>query len=223
MGKPLSLKCLQASWKENWRQAVSLGRGRHDGLGDEWHVAFLLLLSCRKEKSVFIFSGDCRCIPEALSETGFCSLFLFSRSGSRVRLFATPRLQHTRLPCPSPSPGIVQTHAHWANDAIQPISSSVVPFSSHLQPFSASGSFPIRRVFASGGQTIGASASASVLPMSIQGWFPLGWTGLIFLLSKGLARVFSTSKASVLWPSVFSMVQLSHSYLTTGKNTYGPL
>ena len=105
-------------------------------------------------------------------------------------------------------PEFAQTHVHWT-DLIQPISSSVVPFSSHLQPFSASGSFPISRVFASGGQTIGASASASVLPMSIQGWFPLGWTGLIFLLFKGLSRIFSTSKASVLWPSVFSMVQLS--------------
>ena len=72
------------------------------------------------------------------------------------------------------------------------ISSSVVPFSSCLQSFLASGSFPMSRLFASGGQGIGASVSASVLPMTIQGGFPLGWTDLISLLSKGLSRVFSS-------------------------------
>ena len=70
------------------------------------------------------------------------------------------------------------------------ILSSVIPFSSHLQSFPASGSFPMSQLFASGGQKIGVSASASVLPMNIHGWFPLGWTGLISLLSKGLSRVF---------------------------------
>ena len=93
------------------------------------------------------------------------------------------------------------------------ISSSIVPFSSCLQAFAASGSFPVSWLFASGGQSIGASVSASVLPG--QGWFPLGLTGLI-LLSKGLSRVFSNnSKASVLQHSAFS--QLSHPNMTTGK------
>ena len=91
-----------------------------------------------------------------------------------------------------------QTHVHWVGDAIQPsshyhptISSSLVPFSSRLQSFPASGSFQMSQLFTSGGRSIGVSASASVLPMNIQDWFPLGWTGWISLLSKGLSRIFS--------------------------------
>ena len=100
-------------------------------------------------------------------------------------------LQHTRLPCPSPTPGACSTScpsSWWCHPTI---SSSVIPFSSHLQPFPASGSFPVGQFFTSGGQSIGASASASTLPMNIQEWFPLGLIGLISLLSKGLSRVFS--------------------------------
>ena len=84
-----------------------------------------------------------------------------------------------------------QTHAHRVGDTILPFSSSIVPFSSHLQSFPASGTFPVSWFFESGGQSIGISASASVLPMNIQDWFPLGWTGWISLLTKGLSRVFS--------------------------------
>ena len=87
---------------------------------------------------------------------------------------------------------LAQTHVHWVSDAIQP-SHPVIPFSSCLQSFPASGSFPTSEFFPSGGQSIGASASASVLPMNIQGWFPLGLTGLISLMSKGLSRVFSNT------------------------------
>ena len=100
------------------------------------------------------------------------------------------------------------------------ISSSVIPFSSLLQSFPASGSFPVRQFFASGGQSIDISASASVLPMNIQDWFPLGWTGWISLQSKGFSRVFSNtwcSRASILWHSAFFIVKLSHPYMTTGK------
>ena len=93
------------------------------------------------------------------------------------------------------------------------ISSSVVPFSSCLQSFPASGSFPVSQLFISVGQNIEASASASILP--IQGWFPLGLTVLI-LQSKSLLQHHS-SKASVLWHSAFFMVHLSHLYMTTGK------
>ena len=83
-----------------------------------------------------------------------------------------------------------QTHVHWVSDAIQlVISSSVTPFSSCLQSFPASGSFPMSWFFTLCGQSIGASASASVLPMNIKGWFSLGLTSLISLLSKGLSRV----------------------------------
>ena len=100
-------------------------------------------------------------------------------------------LQHTRLPCPSPTPRACLNScpsSWWCHPTI---SSSVVPFSSYLQSFPASGSFPMSQSFASGGQSTGVSALASVLPMNIQGWFLLGWTGLISLQSKGLSRVFS--------------------------------
>ena len=106
-------------------------------------------------------------------------------------------LQHARLPCPSPSPGACLNS--WpSNQRCHPtISSSLVPFSSRLQSFPASGSFPMNRLFTSGGQNIGASvsasASASVLPMNIQDWFPLGWTGWISLQSKGHSMVFSNT------------------------------
>ena len=85
---------------------------------------------------------------------------------------------------------LTQIHVHWDSDDIQP---SVALFSSHIQSFPASGSFPRSRLFASGGQSTGASASASVLAMNIQGWFSLGLTGLISLLSMGLSRVFSST------------------------------
>ena len=99
------------------------------------------------------------------------------------------------------------------------ILSSVIPFSFCPQSFSASGSFQVSQLFASGDQSIGASASASVLPVNIQGWFSSGLTGLISLLSKGLSSVClqHISKASILQPSAFFMVQLSHPYMTTGK------
>ena len=102
-------------------------------------------------------------------------------------------LQHTRPPCPSPTPGVYSNSCPSSQWCHPTISSSVVPFSSHLQSFPASGSFPMSQFFASGAQSIGASASASVLPMNIQDWFPLGWTGWISLLSKGLSRVFSNT------------------------------
>ena len=112
-----------------------------------------------------------------------------------------------------------QTHVHWVSDAIQP-SSSVVPFSSCLQSFPASSSFQMSQLFAWGGESIGVSASASVLPMNTQDWPPLGWTGCISLQSKGLSRVFSqhhSSKASVLQHSALFTVQLLHPYMTTRK------
>ena len=95
-------------------------------------------------------------------------------------------LQHARIPCPSPTPRTCSDSCQWCHPNI---SSSVVPFSSCLQSFPTSGSFPMNRLFASGGQSIGTSASASVLPVNIKGWYSLGLTGLISLLSKGLSRV----------------------------------
>ena len=102
-------------------------------------------------------------------------------------------LQHTRLPCPSLSPWVCSNSCPLSQWCHPTISSSVAPFSSYSQSFPASGSFPVTWLFKSGGQSIGASASAPVLPMNIQGWFPLGLTGLISLLSKGLSRVFSNT------------------------------
>ena len=102
------------------------------------------------------------------------------------------RLQHNRPPCPLPTPGVYTNSCPLSRWCHPTISSSVIPFSC-LQSFPASGSFLMSQFFASGGQSIGVSASASVLPMSIQDWFPLGWTGCISLQSKGLSRVFSNT------------------------------
>ena len=102
-------------------------------------------------------------------------------------------LQHARLPCPSPTPGAYSNSCPLSLWRHPTISSSVIPFSSHHQSFPASGSFQKNQFFALGGQSIGISTSASVLPMNIQDWFPLGWTGWISLLSEGLSRVFSNT------------------------------
>ena len=102
-------------------------------------------------------------------------------------------LQHARFPCPSPSPGACSNSCPSSQWWQPTISSSVIPFSSHLQSFPTSGSFPMSQFFASDGQGIGVSALPSVLPMNTQAWSPLGWTGWISSLSKGLSRVFSNT------------------------------
>ena len=128
--------------------------------------------------------------------------------------------QHARPPCPSPTPRVYPNPcplSRWCHPAISP---SVVPFSSCPQSFPASGSFQISQLFASGGQSIGVSASTSVLPKKSQGWFPSEWTGWISLQSKGLSRSLlqhHSSKASILQCSPFFIVQLLHPYMTTGK------
>ena len=126
-------------------------------------------------------------------------------------------LQHARFPCPPPTPGVYSISCPFSRWCHPTTSSSVIPLSSHLQSFPASGSFPMSRFFAWGGQSTGGSASASVLPMNIQDRFRLGLTVSISLQSKGLSRVYS-SKASILQCSAFFMVQLSHPYMTIGKN-----
>ena len=126
-------------------------------------------------------------------------------------------LQHARLLCLSPSSGACSNScllSWWCHPTI----SSSVLFSSCLQSFPASGSFPRSQFFASGGQSIGVSASASVLPMNTQDWSPFGLTGLISLQSKGLSRVFSnTTVKSMSFSALRFMAQLSHPYMTTGK------
>ena len=114
---------------------------------------------------------------------------------------------------------LTQTHVHWVGDATKPSHPLSLSFPPALH-FPASGSFPMRQLFASGGQSIGASASASVLPMSIQGWFPLGLTGLISLQVQGTLKCLlqhHSLKTSILQRSAFFMVQLSHPYMTTAK------
>ena len=123
----------------------------------------------------------------------FSSVFSSVQLLSCVRSFRPHESQHARPPCPSPTPRVHPNpcpSSWWCHPAI---SSSVIPFSSCPQAFPASGSFPMSQLFASGGQSIGVSASASVLPMNIQDWSPLGWTGWIFLQSKELSRVFSNT------------------------------
>ena len=118
----------------------------------------------------------------------------------------TPWTAAHRLPFPSPTPRVCSNSCPLSWWCHPTTSSSIIPFSSCLQFFSASGSFPMSQLFASGGQIIGASASASFLPMNIQDWFPLGLTSLSFLQSKGLSRSFlqpHSLKASIFWCSAF--------------------
>ena len=129
-------------------------------------------------------------------------------------------LQHARLPCQSPTPGTCSNSCPLSQWCHPTITASVIPFSSPLQSFPASGSFPVSQFFISGGQSIGVSASASVLPMNIQDWFPLGYTGWISLQPKGLSTVFSSTtvqKRQFFSTQVFFIVQLSHPYRTTGR------
>ena len=128
-------------------------------------------------------------------------------------------MQHARLPCPSPSPGTCSNSCPLSQWCHPTISSSLTPFFSCLQFFPASGSLPVSQFFASGDQSIRASASASVLPMNIQGWFHLGLTGLILQSKRLFKRLlqYHSSKASILQRSTFFMVHLSHPYMATGK------
>ena len=102
-------------------------------------------------------------------------------------------LQYTKPPCPSPTPGVYSNSCSLSQWCHPTISSSVVPFSSSFQSFPASGSFKMSQYFTSGGQNIGVSASASVFPVNIWDWFPLGWIGWISLQFKELSRVFSNT------------------------------
>ena len=135
-------------------------------------------------------------------------LLLFSRSVVSYSL-QLHGLQHIRLPCPLLSPGVCSNSCALSQWCHPTISSSVIPFSCP-QSFLASGSFPMSRLFASGGQSIGASASLSVLPMNIQGWCPLWLTGLISLLTKGLSSVFSNTTVK------------GHQFLGAQLSLYGP-
>ena len=136
------------------------------------YPSFLLILKFRKAWTVSVSHFSCSVVSDSLWPHG---------------------LQCTRLPCPSLTPGACSNSwplSRWYHPTISP---SVIPFSSCLQSFPASGSFPVNQFFTSRGQSIGASASASVLQMNIQDWFPLGWIDWISLQSKGLSSVFSNT------------------------------
>ena len=120
------------------------------------------------------------------------SFYQFSRSVMSDSLWPHEP-KHARPPCPSPIPRVHTNPCPLSQWYHPTISSSVIPYSSHLHSFPASGSFPISQLFASGGQRIGVSASTSVLPVNTQDWSPLGWTGWISFQSKGLSRVFSNT------------------------------
>ena len=132
--------------------------------------------------------------------------------------------QHVRLPCPSPTPGAYSNSCPLSRWCHPTISFSVIPFSSCLRSFPASWSFPVSQFFVSGGQSIGVSTSASVLPVNIQDWFPLGWTKGTFRLDllafQGTLKTLlqhHSSKASILQSSAFFIVHLSHPYMTSEK------
>ena len=130
-------------------------------------------------------------------------------------------LQHARLPCSSPTPGACSNSCPSSQCCQPTISSFVIPFSSCLKSVPVSGSFPMSQFFASDGQSIGTSASASVLLMNIQEWFPLGWPGLISLLSKGLSSVFSntTAQKHQFFGAQLSLWYNSHIHNTTAGKT----
>ena len=142
---------------------------------------------------------------------------------NKLLFFSHPVMSNTaypwtaphRLPCPSPSPGACSSSCPLSWWWHPTISFSVVPFSSCLQSFPASESFPMSWLFASDGQSTGVSVSASVLPMNIQGWFPLEWTGLISLLSKELSGVFSSTTVWRHWFFGVQLFLLSTSHICT--------
>ena len=135
---------------------------------------------------------------------------------SSLRLY---ELQHTRPPCPSPTARVYSNPCPLSQWCHPTISSSVVPFSSCLQSSPASGSFPMSQFFTSGTQSTAVSASASVLSMNIQDWFPLGWTVWISLQSRGFSRAFSNTAVQKhqFFRTQLSLWSNSHPYMTTGK------
>ena len=160
-------------------------------------------------------------LPNPGIETGSVVIQFSQFSCSVVSNSLQPQgLQHARVPSPSPTPRACSNSCPLSQWCHPTISSSAVPFSSHLQFFPGSGSFQMSQFFASRCQSIGVSASASVLPMNTQDWSPLGWTGWTSLQSEGLSRVFSSTtvqKHQFFGAQLFFIVQLSHPYMTTGK------
>ena len=207
---------------------MSLGHALLQRSLGKWHPDRIGLLRIRKRRvdaraqSAESVAGP-SCSPHhthsALKPLPLLLLFSCSVMSNSLQ---THGLQHARLPCPSPSPGARSNSCLLSRWCHPTISSSVVPYSSCLQSFPVSGSLLMSQLFASHGQNIGASASVSVLPMNIQGWFPLGMTGLISLQSKGLKSLFQhhDSKASILQHPASFMIHLSYAYMTTENHSF---
>ena len=162
------------------------------------YVAFHGLNLCQERSLLCV--GLCYCyssweLPLLISQLCVIKVFViqFSSVAQLCPTLQPHEPQHDRPPCPSPTPGVYPNSCSWSHWCHPTISSSVIPFSSCPQSFPAWGSFPMSQLFASGGQSIGVSDSTSVLPMNIQDWSHLGWTGWISLQSKGLSRVFSNT------------------------------
>ena len=186
-------------------------------LFDENSILILLSCFCRFVKtkaqfvciSVFSILLQCLCLPHHHYHTVIIIIIYQSVQFSHwvVSDSLQPHgQQHTRPPCPSPTPRVYSNSSPLSWWCHATISSSVVPFSSHLQSFPVSGSFQISQLFTSGDQSIGVSASTSILPMNVQGWFPLGWTGWISLQSKGLSRVSSNTTVQSINSSALSFL-----------------
>ena len=180
---PLSYSFLENPWTEKPARLQSTGSQR---VGHDWAISILLSLSLWEEVGTDQRPGV---LEGATGDTEVSSV----QSLSCVWLFATPWIaaRQTSLSITNSWSSLkLIPSSWWCHPAI---SSSVIPFSSCPQSLPGSGSFPMTQLFACGGQSIGVSASASVLPMNIQAWYPLGWTGWISLKSKGLSRVFSNT------------------------------
>ena len=184
-GNPLQYSCLEKSMDRGTWQATVHGVIWLSMCAWGWRMRVgSKLVELKKKKKKRNSLG-----PQSICSSCCCP---FSHSVMSNSL-QPHRLQHTMLPCPSASPGVYSNSCPLSQWCHPTISSSVVPFSSCPQSFPASGPFQMSQLFASGGQNIGASASASVLPMNTQDCSPLGWTSWISLQSKGLSRVFSNT------------------------------
>ena len=161
--------------------------GEHDDFG-----SYMIQISIHRRKGAWILKSPLGGEPSTDPKFLFYLSVQFSHSVVSDSLWPHEQ-QHARPPCPSPTPRAYPNSCPLSQWCHQTISSSVIPFSSCPQSFPASGSFPISQLFASGGQSIGVSASASGLSVNVYDWFPLGLTGWSSLQSKGLSRVFSNT------------------------------
>ena len=169
---PVQVRCTKQGIQSQWT-----GTTQWNGMGRELGRGFRMGDTCTP------MADSCQCMASSVQ---------FSRSVVSDSL-QPHEPQHSRPPCPSPTPGVYPNSCPLSQWCHPTISSSVIAFFSCLQSFPASGSFQMSQLFISGGQNTGVSASTSVLPMNTQDWFPLGWTGCIALQSKGFSRVFSNT------------------------------